>query len=102
MKRLLMAAASCLWLTAGAAAQTTAPLAGEVRAFAVDVANQTSLLELHRAGWLEAAGQLLAVDDFPAAFKMIGRAWTAEKSPSDRFAVPNLRTLAKSAGDIDA
>jgi tail collar domain len=100
---LAVIAAFCLYCAADAGAQMpTGPLPGEIRAFAVDGADAAAIMELHQAGWLEAAGQLLSVNDFPAAFKMIRRRWTPKKASSDKFALPDLRKLSRSPGEVDS
>jgi hypothetical protein len=81
---------------------TNGNIAGEVRAYAVDPGDQCVLRELHRAGWLEATGQTLSTEDFPAAYARIGRAWTPENTGSDRFALPDLRYLAARPGTVDS
>ena len=50
---------------------------GEVRTLAIAPENQSVASELHRDGWLEARGQMLAVGEFPELYKVVGRAWTA-------------------------
>lgn len=88
-------------LEADAQSTTNGNIASEVRAFAIDPADQRALRELHHAGWLEAMGQLLSTQDFPAARAMIGRAWTADNVPSDRFALPDLRRLSADPASPD-
>jgi microcystin-dependent protein len=87
--------------TTAAAQMPVGPVVGEVRAFAVNTSDPAAISALQRAGWIEAAGQLLSVADFSAAFKMIGRGWTPHKAPSDRFAIPDLRNLSRTQGEID-
>lgn len=86
---------------ADAQSTTNGNIAGEILAFAIDSADPRALRELHRAGWLEATGQLLSTQDFPAARAMIGLAWTAENVPPDRFALPDLRYLSARPGSMD-
>jgi hypothetical protein len=88
--------------SAGAQTVSSGPIVGEVRAFAINATNPEAMAQLHRAGWLEAAGQLLSVEDFPLAFQMIGRAWTRGNVPADRFAIADLRRLSRTPGEIDA
>jgi hypothetical protein len=64
------------------------PLVGEVRAIAIAPGNTKAVSELHRDGWLETRGQLLSSKDFPELYATIGRAWTSERVPQDRFRIP--------------
>jgi hypothetical protein len=82
--------------------QPSDKISGEIQTFAVDTGNPQAMLALHRAGWLEAAGQLLSTDEFSAAYTMIRRTWTADKIPSDKFALPDLRWLSALPGEVDA
>jgi DNA-binding response OmpR family regulator len=70
-------------------AVTARPLVGEVRALAIAPGNTKAVSELHRDGWLETRGQQLSSRDFPELYETIGRAWTSEGVPEDRFAVPD-------------
>jgi len=90
-----IAGAGLAWRSVNADAQSTTNgnIAGEIRAFAIDPADQRALRELHQVGWLEATGHLLSTQDFPAAYAMIGYGWTADNVPADRFALPDLRRL---------
>src|SRR5579871_4663811 len=85
-----MAALSLPVFAATSAAQDH-PRVGEVRAFAVAPANQETVAQLHRDGWLEANGRLLPVATFKALYQQIGRTWTAAGVSEDRFAIPQLR-----------
>jgi hypothetical protein len=69
----------------------TTPLIGELRLMAVPSDNARWNERLHRAGWIEAEGQVLLCDEFPALYEVLGRYWTPEKTPRDRFAIPDLR-----------
>ena len=62
------------------------PIVGELRVLSVSTQSAVDLL--HRAGWLEADGQVVSRADFPELFATIGRSWTADGVPSDWFAVP--------------
>ena len=62
------------------------PIVGEVRVLSVSSAGAVD--DLHRAGWLEARGQVVSRADFPELFQAIGRSWTADSVMSDSFAVP--------------
>ena len=76
-------------------------LVGEVRTLAVDRTDQSHVTKLHRAGWLEAEGQLLRESAFPELFEVIGRSWTADSAEPCRFAVPDLRDRTVSAASSD-
>lgn len=98
----ILVVCGCLCCSGRAQAQTVeGPLAGEIRAFAVDTSDSEAMTTLHRAGWLEAAGQVLSVQDFPEAFRMIRRSWTSNRVPADHFAVPDLRRLSRTPDEID-
>jgi hypothetical protein len=64
------------------------PIVGEVRVLTVLAGSAVD--QLHRAGWLEARGQVVSRGDFPELFDTVGRSWTADGVPSDSFAVPLL------------
>jgi hypothetical protein len=106
MKSIVVAAAigvmAALRVTASAA-DTTAGVAhvGEVRAFAIGEGNQDAIAQLHREGWLEADGQLLAVRLYQPLYREIGRTWTADGVAEDRFAVPRLRDSLQRAPSSD-
>jgi hypothetical protein len=96
MTRLGIALVTLLVVTATAArgqqrALENPFLVGELRLLAVGADNSGWLDRLHRAGWLEADGQVLRRDEFPALYEVIGRTWTPDKTPPDRFAIPDLR-----------
>jgi Phage Tail Collar Domain len=76
--------------TAAAAADGTAPLVGEVRAIAIAPTSERAIARLHQEGWLECRGQLLSDKDFPELYATVGRTWTAQDVPPDRFAVPDV------------
>jgi len=103
---ILLITAYCVAFLSSAEALAQIPagdkIPGEIRAFAVDAGDPQAMLALHRAGWLEAAGQLLSTQDFPVAYSMIHRSSAAEKVASDRFALPDLRWLSASPGGVDA
>lgn len=63
---------------------------GEVRMLAIAPDNQSVATELHRDGWLEARGQMLAVGEFPELYKVVGRTWTSEGVAENRFAIPEV------------
>src|SRR5262249_49638030 len=62
------------------------PIVGEVRVLSVSGGNAVD--QLHRAGWLEARGQVVSRAAFPELFDTIGRSWTADSVASHSFAVP--------------
>jgi len=62
------------------------PIVGELRV--LSVSTQSAVDRLHRAGWLEAEGQVVSRAEFPELFATIGRSWTADAVSSDWFAVP--------------
>jgi hypothetical protein len=64
------------------------PFVGEVRV--LSVASQSVVDRLHQSGWIEARGEILTAAEFPELFETIGRSWTADSVPLDRFAVPSL------------
>jgi hypothetical protein len=66
------------------------PLVGEVRAIAIAPTSERAIARLHREGWLECRGQLLSDKDFPELYATVGRSWTAQEVPPDRFAVPDV------------
>jgi Phage Tail Collar Domain len=76
--------------TAVAATDGPAPLVGEVRAIAIAPTSETAIARLHQEGWLECRGQLLSDKDFPELYATVGRTWTAQDVPPDRFAVPDV------------
>jgi microcystin-dependent protein len=67
------------------------PYLGEVRAIAMAKGNHDLVTRLHHDGWLEANGQILSVEQFEDLYHQLGRAWTADAVPQDRFALPRLR-----------
>jgi hypothetical protein len=66
------------------------PLVGEVRAIAIAPTSEKAIARLHQDGWLEARGQLLLDLEFPELYATVGRAWTSQDVPPDRFAVPDV------------
>jgi hypothetical protein len=64
---------------------------GEVREFAVAPGNTKAIAQLHHDGWLEARGQLLPAQVYPALYGVVGRTWTAAEVVEGGFAVPDLR-----------
>jgi hypothetical protein len=66
-------------------------LVGEVRLLAVNPGHEQVARALRRAGWIEADGQVFSRFDLPELFDAIGRTWTADRVPADRFALPDLR-----------
>ncbi len=84
-----------LTAVAGARVPADAPSAaqtrvGEVRTFAIGADDSSVATELHRDGWLEARGQMLAVAEFPELYKVVGRTWTSEGVAENRFAIPEV------------
>jgi hypothetical protein len=63
---------------------------GEVRAMAISRTNADAVAALHRSGWLEAQGELVAVSDLPQLFKAVGRDWTSDAVAEGQFAVPEI------------
>ena len=90
MKTLLAGVLVGLTSIAASAQDQTAirPMVGEFRT--LSVSNQGAVDQLHRAGWLEARGQVVSRSAFPELFNTIGRSWTADTVSSDHFAVPLL------------
>ena len=72
-------------------ATTESARVGEVREFAVAPGNTQVIAQLHRDGWLEARGQLLSAQAYPALYGVVGRTWTTEEVVGGRFALPDLR-----------
>src|SRR5262245_5615484 len=66
------------------------PLVGEIRAMAVAAPATRGIAQLHEQGWIEARGELVSAKEFPELFNTIGRAWTSDGVPEDRFAVPEI------------
>lgn len=67
-------------------------IVGELRPFAFGRAakgRSSSLSQLHRLGWLECAGQPLAIEDFPELHDAIRDTWGT--GPKGAFLVPDLR-----------
>jgi hypothetical protein len=69
----------------------TTPLVGELRVFAIGPANKAAIARMHKQGWLEARGQVVSKSEYPDLYDTIGRTWTADKTPANQFALPDLR-----------
>jgi len=72
-------------------ALVSGPLIGEIRTLAIARTNLAAISQLHRAGWVEARGELLSVRQFPELYETIGRTWTGNGVAANKFAVPDLR-----------
>lgn len=107
MKVAVVAAVTAGLMAAGLAvaspADTSAGAAhvGEVRAFAIGEGSGDAIAQLHREGWLEADGELLAIRLYATLYRQIGRTWTADGVAEDHFAVPRLRDSLQRAPSSD-
>lgn len=95
-KHTLVATLSLFLLSAGVlAAQdqpAQTPMIGEIRSYAIDPANRQTVERLHRAGWIQAAGQMASREAYPELFDAIGLLWTSSTDGrSNTFRLPDLR-----------
>lgn len=96
MKIITVVACSLLVGLPAAAGAADAARVGEVRSFVVDTSSTDQIAALHRDGWLEAKGEVVAASAFPELFQAVGRAWTGKRVAEGRFTVPILGAARRS------